>query len=65
MDERDKIRKDQDTLIELCQERGIDLDLQLSYEYPGSPTIRELIAYIQPEWHYLVKRQIAYLSNES
>ena len=55
-DDRDRIRNKQDQLLTLIGDSSDDL--QLSAEYPGSPTVGELRSYLYPEWESLIDRLI-------
>jgi len=59
---RDRMRAKQDVLIDMAERARLNLDLQLSSEWPGSPTIRELYHYVFPEYEDCIDYIIHYLS---
>lgn len=64
-DKRESLRAKQDRLVELAAERGFHPDLQISNVYAGSPTVRDLMTYLQPEWEPVIDTQIRWLENHS
>jgi len=58
---RDALREKQNRLIELVEQHGMCLDLQISAEDAGSPTVRELGVYLFSEWEAVIDTQIRWL----
>jgi hypothetical protein len=62
--DRDRIRAKQDRLIDLAIAKHIHLDLQISGEYAGAPTIRNLINVLWPDWESVIDSAITYLERK-
>jgi hypothetical protein len=64
MQDRDRLRAKQDELIALAERAGYHEDLQISTEWPGSPTIRELRQILYPEFEDAINYAISYLKQQ-
>ena len=62
--DRDTMRDLQDQLIALVEKHGICEDLQITQEYAGAPTARELRYTIRPEYKAAIEYAIAYIYRE-
>jgi hypothetical protein len=63
--DRARLREKQDRLLDLAARMGMALDLQISADAPGSPTLRDLATYVFQEWEYAIDSAIEYLSCEA
>ena len=62
--QRQSIREKQDHLLKLAEARGMNLDLRVSVDHPGSPTLRELHHFIFPEWVGAISTAIRFIERE-
>jgi len=61
MEKRQSMREKQNYLLDLAKSQKMCLDLRLSADYPGCPTLRELHHYIFPEWEEAINQAIQVL----
>ena len=58
---RDEMRDLQDRLLHLAFVHHIDLDLQITHEWAGAPTFRQLQVYLRPEFRAAIEYAIHYI----
>ena len=59
--DRDRLRRKQDTLIDLALHRGTDLALRVA-AHEKAPTLRQLETMVWPEWEQSIDRCIKQLA---
>lgn len=64
MSNRDELRTKQDHLISLAEQQGISSSLQISCNWPGSPTVEQLRHYLYPEYERATDWAIRYLEQK-
>ena len=61
---RDELRALQTEVYTLACDRGVNLSLQCSAEYPGSPALRDLGGFLYPEWESAIRIALNELQRE-
>lgn len=61
---RDRVREKQDRLLALAESMNLDQDLQITQEWAGSPTLRQLRGLLYPEFEDAIDYAINYLEEQ-
>ena len=61
---RDELRALQDKVYTLACDRGVNMSLQCSAEYPGSPSLRSLAGFLYPESEAAIRNALSELQRE-
>jgi len=61
---RDNLRQKQDRILELVDSLGINRNLRISSDFPGSPQVWELAHFVFPEWEAAINATLRYLEQK-
>lgn len=65
MSNRGELRAKQDHLIALAEQQGISSSLQISCNWPGSPTVEQLRYYLYPDYVAAIDWATRYLERQA